>query len=82
MGHGRAIAAILLARDPQASIIRVESYTRDLETIAEWMEAGQVKSVIDSSYPLTDAQKAYERSRSGRARGKIVIGVASTAKTA
>lgn len=78
IGHSRALAGTLLARDPRASVIMVESYTRDLKTIAEWMAAGQLRSIIDSSWSLADAQKAYERSRSGRSRGKIVIEVASS----
>jgi len=73
MGNGRATASTLLARGQNAALIRVESYTRDLATIAEWMDAGQLRSIIDSCYPLAQAQQAYDRSRSGRARGKIVI---------
>lgn len=76
MGHRRGLAATLLSRDPKAAIITVESYTRDLETIAGWMEQGQVHSVIDSHYALADAQRAYEHSRTGRARGKIISDVA------
>lgn len=79
MGHGRSMVGTLIVRDPKAALITVESYARDLKTIAEWMGAGQVESVIDSRYSLAEAQKAYKRSRSGRARGKIVIDVTSVA---
>lgn len=76
MGNGRSIWATLLARKQNAALITVESYTNDLKTIATWMDAGKVKSIIDSQYAFAEAQQAYDRSRSGRARGKIVIRVA------
>ncbi|MES1929029.1 alcohol dehydrogenase [Salinisphaera dokdonensis CL-ES53] len=76
MGHARGMAGTLLARRRNASLIRVESWTADLETIGHWMAAGAVCSVIDSTFGLAETQQAYDRSRTGRARGKIVIEVA------
>lgn len=76
MGHARGMAGTLLARRRNASLIRVESWTADLETIGDWMAAGAVRSIIDSTFPLAETQQTFERSRSGRARGKIVIEVA------
>ena len=78
MGHARGLLGTVVARSRNASIIMVESYRRDLDTIAGWMAGGQVRSIIDSTYPLAQAQQAYDRSRTGRARGKIVIEIAST----
>ncbi|WP_353219571.1 NAD(P)-dependent alcohol dehydrogenase [Salinisphaera sp. S4-8] len=75
MGHARPALRTLLSRRRNASLLRVESWTADLQTIGEWMTAGAVRSVIDSRFTLAEAQQAYERSRSGRARGKIVIAV-------
>ena len=46
-----------------------------LARIAELMAAGRVRSVIDSTYPLEQAQVAHERSRSFRSRGKLVLRV-------
>lgn len=37
---------------------------------------GQVKMVIDSQFPMEDVLKGYERTMSGRAKGKIVINIA------
>ena len=76
MGHTRGMAGTLLARRRNASLIRVESWTADLDTIGEWMAAGAVRSIIDSTFGLAETQQAYDRSRTGRARGKIVIEVA------
>ncbi|KAI0853538.1 reticulon-4-interacting protein 1, mitochondrial precursor [Daldinia vernicosa] len=45
----------------------------DLEQIARWMSEGKVKAVIDEVFPYEDVPKAFEKLRTGRARGKIVI---------
>ena len=50
---------------------------KDLEQIADWMSAGKVKAVIDQKFLFEEAPKAFEKLRTGRARGKIVIDVAS-----
>lgn len=78
MGNGHALRGTLLARHSNASLVVVESYTRDLETMGDWLAAGQVTSVIDSTFSLAQAQQAYDRSRTRRARGKIVIEVAES----
>ncbi len=45
----------------------------DLERIGAWNSAGEVKPVIDRTYPLADAEAAHRLSESRRARGKIVL---------
>jgi len=45
----------------------------DLRTIAEWAAAGDLEVVVDSTWPLDQAPEAFARSRSKRARGKIVV---------
>jgi NADPH:quinone reductase-like Zn-dependent oxidoreductase len=47
----------------------------NLQQIGEWMQQGKVKAVIDSTYEFDDAVKAFEKLRTNRARGKIVIHV-------
>ena len=44
-----------------------------LTEIATLIEAGKIKAVIDSTYPLDQVQSAFERSMTGRAQGKIII---------
>ena len=47
----------------------------DFEQIGQWMKEGKVKAVIDSTFELEDAAKAYEKLKTGRARGKIIVHV-------
>ncbi|ALL24919.1 NADP-dependent oxidoreductase [Bacillus tropicus] len=44
-----------------------------LRTIANYIEAGKIKPVIDHVFPFEDAQKAMEYSEAGRAKGKIIV---------
>lgn len=49
----------------------------DVGQIAEWMKDGKVRAVIDTKFGFEEAPKAFEKSRTGRAKGKIVVDVAS-----
>lgn len=75
-GSASAVVGTLLARGSWARTVRVESYRADLETLTGMIDDGLVQVVIDSQFALSNSQQAYDRSRSGRARGKIVITVA------
>ena len=57
-----------------ASIL-VESFTQDLETLTELVDSGRLKPIIDSEFELADSEQAYQRSRTGHCRGKVVIRV-------
>ena len=48
----------------------------DLETIAELLASGKVRSVIDRRYPLAETADAIRYLETGRARGKVIIAVA------
>jgi len=48
---------------------------KDLEEIANLSEAGSLRTVIDSVFPLDEIVAAHERSETLRARGKIVLRV-------
>ena len=45
----------------------------DLEILAELMQSGQLTSVLDRDYAMSDIREAIGYSESGRARGKIII---------
>ncbi|EAW06613.1 NAD(P)-dependent alcohol dehydrogenase [Aspergillus clavatus NRRL 1] len=65
LGGGKRKYVILLFKNNKADIVR----------IGEWIQQGKVRVVVDSTYELQDAVKAFEKLRSGRARGKIIIHV-------
>lgn len=46
-----------------------------LTQFAIWMEEGKLKGVVDGVYEWEDAPKAFERLKTGRARGKVVVRV-------
>lgn len=48
----------------------------DLERMAAWMQEGKVKAVVDHTFAFEEASKAFEKLKTGRARGKIVVDVA------
>lgn len=47
------------------------------EFLEEAKEVPAEKIMIDSTFPFEDAEKAYERLNTGRARGKVIVEVAS-----
>lgn len=48
----------------------------DLLQIVTWMKEGKVTPVIDEKFSFEQAPKAFEKLKTGRAKGKIVIDVA------
>ncbi|KAI4176183.1 MAG: hypothetical protein LQ343_001227 [Gyalolechia ehrenbergii] len=54
-----------------------EQKVEDFQQIGEWMKDGKVKAVIDTKFPFEQAPQAFEKLKTGRARGKIVVDVAS-----
>ena len=49
---------------------------REVEkTVWPWIEAGKVRPIIDSAFPLAEASKAHARMESGKHLGKIVLTV-------
>lgn len=60
----------------QKMIVLTASETSDaLNDVRQLVEAGAVKPVIDSTYPLAEAGKAVELVESGSPRGKVVISI-------
>jgi NADPH2:quinone reductase len=46
-----------------------------LPSVAELADAGKLHISIDQRMPLADAGKAWEESRTGHVRGKIILDV-------
>jgi len=47
--------------------------TQDLQALTELIESGQVRPVIDRTYPLSQAPEAIAYMRDGHAQGKVVV---------
>ncbi|TCJ01875.1 NADP-dependent oxidoreductase [Cytobacillus praedii] len=44
-----------------------------LRIIADFIETGKIKPIIDRVFPFEDAQKAMEYAETGRAKGKVIV---------
>ena len=47
----------------------------DITQLVSWVKSGDIKPVIDSRFAFEDAPKAFEKLKTGRAKGKIVVDV-------
>lgn len=74
-GMGYVLAAFarsVLVRQ-QARPLMVTPRAADLETLTAWIEAGEVRPVIDRTYGLAETPAAVAYVGEGHARGKVVV---------
>ncbi|GAB7337751.1 hypothetical protein MBLNU457_g3026t1 [Dothideomycetes sp. NU457] len=57
--------------------ISVVNNKKDMEKIAEWYEEGKLKVVVDSTYSYDQAPQAFEKLKTGRAKGKVIVTAAN-----
>ena len=77
-GFLASIAGLLAAKllsNRKARIVSAKNNLNDLATLAELLESGKLKPVIDRRYTLSEVPDAIRYLETGRARGKIVIQV-------
>jgi NADPH:quinone reductase-like Zn-dependent oxidoreductase len=55
--------------------LQAKSKKEDLAQIGRWMAEGNVQAVIDQVFDWNDVPKAFEKLKTGRAKGKIVVHV-------
>ena len=53
----------------------VEPNRDELIQIGALIDAGQLRPIIDTVFPLAQARQAYEQAAKGHTRGKIVLRV-------
>jgi NADPH:quinone reductase-like Zn-dependent oxidoreductase len=56
-------------------IFSVKDSAEELVRVGQWVKEGKIKVVLDEVFEYGDAPKAYEKLKTGRARGKIVVHV-------
>ncbi|WP_324659555.1 NADP-dependent oxidoreductase [Bacillus cereus] len=69
----KKLTALEKKHNAQYSFLFMKPSGDQLRTIANYIEAGEIKPVIDQVFPFEDAQKAMEYSEAGRAKGKIIV---------
>jgi NADPH:quinone reductase-like Zn-dependent oxidoreductase len=74
----RPIQALLMSpfTSQNMGMMMAKASQNDLRLLADLMEAGKVKTVIDRSYPLSEIREAIRYLETGRARGKVIITIA------
>ncbi|PPJ52637.1 hypothetical protein CBER1_11415 [Cercospora berteroae] len=65
----------------KVTTLMAEINSNDLAVIGKWMQDGRIKPVIDETFKFEDAPKAFEKLKTGRAKGKIVVEVSAEAST-
>ncbi|MDA1637388.1 NADP-dependent oxidoreductase [Bacillus cereus group sp. TH177-1LC] len=69
----KKLTALEKKHNARYSFLFMKPSSDQLRTIANYIEAGKIKPVIDRVFPFEDAQKAMEYSEAGRAKGKIIV---------
>jgi NADPH:quinone reductase-like Zn-dependent oxidoreductase len=74
---GRVIHTLLLSPfiSQQMGMMLAELNQKDLTVLADMMQAGTIKPVIDRTYPLSQIADAIRYLEQGHARGKVIITV-------
>jgi NADPH:quinone reductase-like Zn-dependent oxidoreductase len=73
LGHIFRMKLRAMRSSRKAVFFIAKSSSADLDTLAEMLEAGTVKPVIDRRYALTEIADAFRYIGEGHARGKVVI---------
>jgi alcohol dehydrogenase len=58
---------------PNYDLIAVQPNGHTLQLVLDLVEQGQIRSVIDKTYPLSKATDAYDYIETGHATGKVVL---------
>ena len=74
------ILKIMLSRSKKFTLLSAKKNKKDFNLLKELFETGQVKAVIDRSYPLREVAEAIRYLEAGKARGKVVITVEHNSK--
>lgn len=76
-GLGKALWAMLFSKfvNQQMGMMMADANQKDLTVLADMMQSGKVKPVIDRTYKLDQVPDAIRYLEEGHARGKVIIAV-------
>ena len=74
-GSDRQLRALMLSPFTSQTLTTLicSENTQDLQALTVLIESGQVRPVIDRTYPLSQAPEAIQYMRDGHAQGKVVV---------
>src|SRR5438132_787516 len=74
---GRVIAALVVSPfvSQEMGMMMADANQKDLTVLADMMQSGKVKPVIDRTYKLSEVPQAIRYLEEGHARGKVIISV-------
>jgi NADPH:quinone reductase-like Zn-dependent oxidoreductase len=74
-GSDRQLRALMLSpfTSQRLTTLICSENTQDLRALTELIESGQVRPVIDRTYPLSQIPQAIQYLRDGHAQGKVVV---------
>ncbi len=80
-GLGKALWAMVFSKfvNQQMGMMMADANQKDLTVLADMMQSGKLKPVIDRRYKLSEVPDAIRYVEGGHARGKVVIDVESPA---
>ena len=75
LSNTRPLTAEAAALGVRHRLMLVEADQAGMLALAELIEAGALRPVVDASFPLEQAATAHERGETGRVTGKLVLAV-------
>jgi NADPH:quinone reductase-like Zn-dependent oxidoreductase len=69
---------VAVQHNVRAAMVMVKPIATILTEIAKLIDAGKIRTVVDTVLPLAEARQAHELSQQGHTRGKIVLQVQSS----
>ncbi|MDX1413925.1 MAG: NADP-dependent oxidoreductase [Candidatus Promineifilaceae bacterium] len=70
-----SVAATQTSRGKKAKLVIVKSSREDLDLIRSWIDAGRLKPIVHSVFPLDQIQVAHAQQETKHTRGKLVISI-------
>jgi NADPH:quinone reductase-like Zn-dependent oxidoreductase len=62
-----------ISKDPRVNFFIVDMDAEQLSKIADLIDQGKLRPVVDSVFDFNDVVKAFKKGESGHAHGKIVL---------